>query len=133
MTESHASAAVPIIEIVIDGPVTYDDATAIADRVQQVLARHDRVCALYDIRHFEGVDATAAWVGVDFGLRHMGRIARIAVTGDWPSLSAWADEVPTVNQTRTRYFDREEIDEARRWLAGELAPQSLCDSKPVPA
>lgn len=89
-------------------------------RVQQ----HGKIRLLVVMEDFHGWDVGALWEDLKFDLRHFNDIERLALVGDrkWEKgMSAFCKPFTTAE---IRYFDRGEIEAARRWVESGLTEPS---------
>ena len=82
-----------LVEIVVDGRVSRAEFDAVAARLEAAIARHGKLHVLEVVETFGGIDPSAFWADLKFGLRHptTSAAARWSATstGSRPSPRAW--------------------------------------------
>lgn len=89
---------------------------------KKALARHidtgSKPCLLVILEKFEGWERGADWNDLDFYTSHGRKISRIAIVAEprWEAL-ALAFAGAGVRRTPVKFFARNDLDQARTWLA----------------
>lgn len=106
------------VAIACEGHVTREDYEKILiPRMQEALARHDRVRIYYEIgSSFSGIDAGAVWEDTKVGFEHLSRWERMALVTDvcWIRLAVGAFRF--VMPGKLRVFATAQTGEARSWI-----------------
>jgi hypothetical protein len=101
----------------LSGKLSKEDYGAFVPEVERLIREHGTVRLLVEMRDFHGWDAGALWEDLKFDVKHFRDVERIAFVGDrrWQKgMAAFCKPFTTAD---IRYFDRERIGEARRWIA----------------
>lgn len=103
----------------VHGRLTHEDYQRWVPRIEAILEEQRPISLLVELEDFRGWDTRAARDDLAFGLKHQADFRRIAVVGE----NAWQKWAVTLIRpfftAELRYFDREEIDAAWRWLHEE--------------
>ena len=89
---------------------------------EKALARHidsgSNPCLLVILENFEGWEGGADWNDLDFYISHGRKISKIAIVAErrWEPL-ALAFAGAGVRRTPVKFFPRDELEQARSWLA----------------
>lgn len=106
-----------IIEVQVSGTLVHDDYADFVPRVEKRIKELGKVRVLFEMADFHGWGASALWDEVKFDVKHFADVERFAMVGD----KQWEKTLSAVSRPFTtaevRYFDRAQIDAARRWLA----------------
>lgn len=106
------------VAVACEGQVTREDYEKIlVPRVNEALARHDKVRIYYEIGpSFSGIDAGAFWEDTKVGFEHLSRWEKMALVTDvrWIRLAVGLFRV--VMPGKLRLFDVAQSDEARSWI-----------------
>ena len=103
-----------LLAVRVSGTMTREDYGQFRSRAEQMMRDHGQIRVLMELDNLHGWSVGAAWEDLKFGLSHLGRFERCAIVGDrkW---EAWMTELAKPF-FRVEYFDRSQMDEARRWL-----------------
>jgi hypothetical protein len=110
-----------LVEVVVDGRVSKAEFDAIATRLEAAIARHGKLRVLEVVRSFGGIDPSAFWADLKFGLRHLNHFSRCAVVSDRRWIEVFAKGVDKLIACEIRHFPPEQIDAARAWLRADAA------------
>lgn len=121
MLEYREEASDDLVEIVIDGRVSKAEFDAVATRLEAAIARHGKVRVLEEVRSFGGIEPSAFWADVKFGLRHLNDFSRCAVVSDKRWIETFAKGMDKLIPCEIRHFPPDQIDAARAWLQEDTA------------
>ena len=121
MLEYREDAKGDLVEIVIDGRVSKAEFDAVATRLEAAIARHGKLRVLEVVESFGGIDPTAFWADLKFGLRHLNDFSRCAVVSDKRWIETFAKGMDKLIRCEIRHFPPEQIDAARAWLGEDAA------------
>jgi len=111
-TESSSN----VLRVSVSGKLTTEDYALFVPEIEQQIAGNGKVRILFEMHDFHGWTAGALWEDVKFDLKHFRDIERIAMIGD----KAWEHGMATFcrpfTTAKIRYFDREQADEAQKWI-----------------
>ena len=98
MLEYREDASDGLVEIVVDGRVSKAEFDEIATRLEAAIARHGKLRVLEEVRSFGGIDPSAFWADLKFGLRHLNHFSRCAVISDQRWIEVFARGVDKLLQ-----------------------------------
>lgn len=115
--EVSADVSSNIVRMHISGKLTADDYAFFVPELEGLIRQHGKVRLLLDVEDFHGWTAGALWEYVKFDLKHFRDIERLAMIGD----NAWEKSMAAFcrpfTSAKIRYFDREQSEDARAWIA----------------
>jgi hypothetical protein len=115
--EFTGDVAAKLLEVRVSGKLTAEDYEAFRPAVDELIEEAGKVRILFIMHDFHGWELGAAWEDMKFGAAHFRDIDRIAMVGD----KAWEKWMSVICKPFTlstvRYFDAEQEEEARQWLA----------------
>jgi len=99
-----------------------DDYDQFVPKAEAMIDQAGRIDILFIMEDFHGWDLGGAWADLKFDARHRNDFRRVAMVGD----KAWESWMTTLAKPFTsaaiRYFDRSELEEARRWVGATEQP-----------
>jgi len=109
-----------IIEIDVTEKLTDEDYQRFIPEFEREAGRHQKLRLLLEMSEFHGWEAKAAWDDLKLGMKHPGKVERIAMVGEkkWQQWMAGFSKLFTAAEVR--FFDRTEDPAARAWLAEGL-------------
>jgi len=105
-----------VLEVTLSGKLTRADYDRFVPEVERLLRDHDKVRLLVIMEDFHGWTAGALWDDIKFDAKHFRDIGRLAFVGDRRWEQGMATFCKPFTSAKIRYFDRDAIDGARRWL-----------------
>lgn len=112
--ESHT------VELVIDGQISKKDYLETAEHLRDRAHDWGAVNLLEDIRNFEGIEAASFWENVQFGFRHFREVDKAAIVTDKRWIRAVTKATDPLIHMDVQAFPREELENARAWVAAPL-------------
>jgi hypothetical protein len=106
-----------ILVIHVSGKLAKADYADFVAEFERLLKEHGKLQVLFDMGGFHGWDAGAAWEDLKFDVKHFADIGRLAMVGDKKWQHGMAIFFKPFTKAVTRYFDRADSAEARKWLA----------------
>ncbi len=106
-----------IVAFKATGKLTDKDYQEFIPKLEKILKTSEApVSILIELEDFHGWDSKAAWDDFKFGMQHDNELARIAIVGEhrWQKWMTAFGNAFTL--TEMRYFTREELPKAWRWL-----------------
>ena len=105
-----------LLHISVSGRLTTDDYRSFIPRFRRLIRPRDRQSVLFEMVEFHGWDAGALWLEIRTDLKRYNDFDRIAFVGEhtWEKWMAQLYRPFTAARMR-RYFDRSEIQAARRF------------------
>lgn len=105
-----------LLEVQVSGKLAHEDYAHFVPVFERLVKEHGRIRVLFEMADFHGWTAGALWDDVKFDLRHFSDIERLAMVGDKKWEAGMSVFCRPFTSASIRYFERSEIDEARRWL-----------------
>jgi len=106
------------LEVHAGEKLTQADYQQLVPRFEALVQRHGKLRLLFDMSGFHGWDAKALWEDLKFDAKHFNDLERIAMVGE----KKWQEWMSTFCKPFTtatvKYFDKNEMSEARAWLKG---------------
>jgi hypothetical protein len=106
------------LEVHLSGKLTKEDYVRLVPEVERLVKEHGKIRILVEMHDFHGWDAGALWADIKFDVKHFGDIERLAMVGETRWQKGMTTFCTPFTMAKIRYFDRSQIDEARRWLSG---------------
>jgi hypothetical protein len=105
-----------VLEVQVLGKLTHAEYQECVAEFERLLKEHGKLRVLYDLVNFHGWDAAALWDEVKFDVKHFSDVERLASVGD-ATWKKWMMEFyKPFTAATVRYFERDQIEEARAWL-----------------
>ncbi len=123
MIDYRDDAEAGIAEIVIDGAISRAEFDDVSARLAALIERCGRVRLLEDIRRNGRFDPSIIPADLRFSFRHMKDFSHCAIVGERKWLDWLTRAIDPLVRCEIRYFDRADIEEARRWLRGGTTAQ----------
>ena len=104
----------------VDGKISADDVSRIADEIEARLARHARLRVYAEVERFSGMSVEAFFKDLTFSIRHLRDFEREAIVSDagWLEKLAFLGDRVLPN-TQVRHFSKDRRDEALEWIIGQ--------------
>lgn len=103
------------LEVSLGGKLVKEDYNAFVPAVDEAIKTHGKIRMLVVMHDFHGWTASAAWEDTKFGARHFrDRLAMVAETKWRRGMAVFCRPFTTA---KVRYFEHDQIDAARAWLA----------------
>jgi hypothetical protein len=103
----------------LTGKLRKEDYVAFLPAVEEAIRNHGKLRMLVDMHDFHGWSAGGLWEDIKFDARHFNDIDRLAIVGE----KKWEEWMATFckpfTTAKVKYFPREQMAEARAWLAAE--------------
>ncbi len=106
-----------ILEIALTGKLVKEDYNTFVPAVDRALEQHGKIRMLVLMHDFHGWTASAAWEDTKFGVRHFHDIDRLAMVGETKWQHGMAIFCKPFTTATVRYFEHDQVDAARAWLA----------------
>jgi hypothetical protein len=100
----------------IAGHLVKADYDTFVRECEPLIRQHGKLRVLFDMTGLQGWDAGAAWEDIKFDLRHFADFERLAMVGENKLQHGMAAFFKPFTKAKTRYFDHDQIDAARKWL-----------------
>jgi hypothetical protein len=105
------------LEVFLTGKLIKEDYNKFVPAVDQAIRTHGNIRMLAVMHDFHGWTAGAAWEDTKFGARHFRDLDRLAMVGETRWQRGMAVFCKPFTTAEVRYFEHDQIDAARAWLA----------------
>ncbi|MFW6154974.1 MAG: STAS/SEC14 domain-containing protein [Planctomycetota bacterium] len=105
-----------VMEVRLSGKLTRADYEHFVPEVDRRLVEHDKLRLLVIMENFHGWTAGALWDDIKFDAKHFRDIDRLAFVGETRWQQGMATFCKPFTTAKIRYFEPDDLDEARRWL-----------------
>lgn len=113
-----------ILVIRVSGTLVKADYKHFVAEFERFLGQHGKLRVLFDMVDFHGWEPGAAWEDIKFDVKHFADIERLAMVGEKKWEHGLAILWKPFTEATTRYFDRTQAAEAKKWL-GESQSNDL--------
>jgi hypothetical protein len=132
MIQIHSHAPEGYVELHLDGKVDREGFERVAKELGELMdaraaAGEGRLGILKDIVSFGGIPPSVLWDDIQFGFRHLKHVGPVAVVSDKKWIEVWTKIAAPFWGSEVKYFDRDDLDEARAWLVGVMAGHTAAD------
>ena len=108
-----------LLVVEFSGILRKEDYRQTMPAIEQSMPQGEKARMLLDMHDFHGWTLPAALEDFKFGIKHFNHIQRLAVCGE-NSWEKWMATLAKPFTTATvRYFPREEMDDAKNWVASD--------------
>ena len=106
-----------VVGVRISGKVTRPEFDSMAEKLESVLATHDRVRVYVELESFGGVALDTLVEDLKFGIRHWNDVERKVVVSD----AGWVRRLGNLTSRlfgniQVQVFERDQIDQAKVWI-----------------
>ena len=105
-----------VIEFTVDGGITRAEYDQAVEAMEAEIAKHGRISALAEIRSFTGMELSAWWKDVSWGVTHMNKVRRAAIVTDSGWIEAATRAGSMVMPAEVKVFPLGELAAARAWI-----------------
>jgi hypothetical protein len=105
-----------IVTLIFKGQISREDYELFVPRLEGLMGRNEKIRLLVELRDFEGWTLGAAWEETKFAVKHFNDIERLAIVGDRQWERGMAQFVKPFTTASVKYFDKDEMDAAKRWV-----------------
>jgi hypothetical protein len=106
-----------LLEVHLTGKLTKEFYEKLAPAVEKQIAEHGKLRILMIMHDFHGWTAGALWEDIKFEFKHSRDIEKLAIVGESKWEKGMAAFCKPFTKATIRYFDSEQLDEARKWIA----------------
>jgi len=114
--EVELTAANGLLEVHLSGKLTKEFYEQFVPAIEEQITEHGKVSILVIMHDFHGWTAGALWEDLKFDFKHWRDIERLALVGETKWQHGMAVFCKPFTTAKVRYFDHENLDEARQWL-----------------
>ena len=115
------------LEVHLTGKLSEQDYEEAGPQIEELIREHGKLRILCDMHDFHGWTFGGLWQDVKFDIKHFHDVERLAFVGEKRWQEGMAAFCKPFTSAKTRYFERFEMDEARKWLTKE-APEPACST-----
>jgi hypothetical protein len=108
-----------LLEVRLTGKLTKEFYEKLAPAVEKLIAEHGKLRILMIMHDFHGWTAGSLWEDVKFEFKHWSDIEKLAMVGETKWEKGMATFCKPFTKAKIRYFDHEQLEEARKWIASE--------------
>jgi hypothetical protein len=118
---THVDEAVhgKVLEVHLSGKLTSEDYTKFVPDTEALIRQHGKIRILALLDDFHGWNAGALWEDIKWDARHSKDVERIAVVGEKKWHRWMVGFCKPFTSAEVRYFEHEQLAEARLWLEAE--------------
>lgn len=109
------------MEVCATGKFERKDYESFVPAAEELINQHGKIRVLFIMDDFHGWTAGAVWEDIKFDLKHFNDIERLAIVGESKWEKGMAVFCRPFTTAKMKYFDISELDDARRWIAEDLA------------
>jgi len=106
-----------ILAVHASNKLTKEDYEHFIPEVERLIKQEGKIRLLFEMHDFHGWDAGALWEDIKFDFKHFADIERLAMVGE----KKWEEWMATFckpfTSAQIRYFDHNQAEDARRWIA----------------
>ncbi len=106
------------LEVHASGKLTKEFYQQFVPAVEEQIEASGQLRVLFVMKDFHGWTAGALWEDVKFDVKHWKDIERLAIVGESQWEKGMAAFCKPFTKAKIKYFDHEQIDEARTWVRG---------------
>jgi len=110
-----------VLWIRLTGKLGKDDYETFVPEVERLIREHGKIRVLMVMEDFHGWGPGGLWEDVKFDLKHFRDIERLAMVGEKKWQEGMAAFCKPFTSAEIRYFGHDELDQARAWIAQDLA------------
>lgn len=105
-----------LVSFEVDGAITRIEFDAGVKAMEDQIAKHGSLRVLAVIRDFGGMELSAWWKDLRWGVTHWSKVKRAALVTDIGWIATTTRASSAVLPVETRVFALAEIDQARAWV-----------------
>lgn len=106
-----------ILAVRASNKLTKEDYEHFIPEVERLIKQEGKIRLLFEMHDFHGWEAGALWEDIKFDFEHFADIERLAMVGE----KKWEEWMATFckpfTSAQIRYFDHNQAEDARRWIA----------------
>lgn len=120
MLDFHQIDNTNILEITLDGALTRENYDKLTEKADAMIDEFGTIRMIEIIRDIGKMEPAAIWADFKWAPRHMQYLTRLAVVADKKWIGWMVGPMRAFISAEVLSFHLDEIDEARRWVAGEV-------------
>ena len=111
-----ADSGSKVVRVSVTGKLTTEDYELFVPAIEKLFEEHGKIRILFVMHDFHGWTPGALWQDIKFDVKHFRDIERIAMVGEKAWEHGMASFCKPFTSAKIRYFDREQLDEAQKWI-----------------
>jgi len=120
-----------VLWVSLSGKLGKADYELFVPEAERLIQKHRKIRVLVQMHDFHGWDAGALWEDIKFDLKHFRDIERLAMIGERKWQKGMAAFCKPFTTAEVRYFDQDQLDQARAWIEEQLQPADAKASRPA--
>ena len=108
-----------VIELSVSGKLAKEDYKHFVPEVEKWIQQHGKINILFQMHDFHGWQAGALWEDIKFDMKHFAHIQRLAMIGEKSWQKGMSKFCAPFTTAKIRYFQPEQIEEAKQWIEEE--------------
>jgi len=121
MLEFHQLHDTNILEFTLDGAFTKADYDLLIVKADEMIEEFGTIKMIEIIRHIGKMEPAAIWADFKWAPRHMKYLTHVAVVADKKWIGWIVGPLRAFISAEVHSFHLDEIEDARRWVAEEVA------------
>ena len=105
------------VELTVDGAIEKAEFHHAIEQLEAAIERDGKIRVLENIVNFRSFPPSCLWADMRFGFQHRKDVTHAAVVADKRWIKTLTQLADPLTKMQIRYFDAEDIDAAREWLA----------------
>lgn len=105
-----------VVEVTVAGSINKNEFNDVSQKIEQRIQDWGKLRLLKRIDSFTGIEPTALFYDLKFGFEHFRDFLKVAVVSD----KEWVEKLTklgkNISPCEVRFFENEDIDQARAWL-----------------
>lgn len=118
-----------VLVLHISGKLVKADYEQFVPEFERLIGQHGKLRVLFDMNDFHGWEGRAVWEDIKFDVKHFADIERLAMVGNKKWQHGMATFFKPFTKAKSRYFDRADTAEARKWLGEDTGRTPLTGDK----
>jgi hypothetical protein len=108
-----------VLEVQMTGKLAKADYDHFVPTLERLVKAHGKIRLVVEMIDFHGWTTGALWEDIKFDLKHFSDIERVAMVGDKKWQKGMSQFCRPFTTAKISYFDRSELDQARKWVEGD--------------
>jgi hypothetical protein len=118
-----------VLVLHISGKLVKADYEQFVPEFERLLEQHGKLRVLFDMSDFHGWEGSAVWEDIKFDIKYFADIERLAMVGNKKWQHGMATFFKPFTKAKSRYFDRADTAEARKWLVEDTGRTPVTGDK----
>ena len=109
------------VELRLDGKIDREGFEEVSSKLGKLMDERGTIGLLKHVVSFAGIEPSVLWADLKFAFRSLKHVGPVAVVSDKKWIEVWTKMASPFWKGEARFFETDELDEARVWLAGRMA------------